>query len=146
MTTRYKPEEWVAIVAATERGLVVSDEPYMCPEVGSPAFAKTIDHTLLKLDSRAVQFDSLCAEARVDGFAVCSNDAVDHRGSSDCADTRSTECVREASFRASVLGRPEGYERQGRKCYRIPRRQLRSAPETAVRRAPYTFISRLIAS
>lgn len=31
---------------------------------------RTIDHTLLKLETRPVQVDDLCAEARVDGFAV----------------------------------------------------------------------------
>lgn len=71
MTTRYTNEEWTTFIAEVEQGIVVSQEPYPCPAVGSPAFAKTIDHTLLKLDAKAVQFDSLCAEARVDGFAVC---------------------------------------------------------------------------
>lgn len=71
MTTRYTNEEWTTFIAEVEQGIVVSQEPYPCPAIGSPAFAKTIDHTLLKLDAKAVQFDSLCAEARVDGFAVC---------------------------------------------------------------------------
>lgn len=70
MVSRYTNAEWAAIVDQTDREVKVSQQPYVCPDVGSPAFAKTIDHTLLKLDVRAVQFDELCAEARVDGFAV----------------------------------------------------------------------------
>ncbi|KAK4540628.1 hypothetical protein LTR36_009059 [Oleoguttula mirabilis] len=72
MTTRYTNEEWTSFIAEVERDVVVTQERCPFPDYGSPAFAKTIDHTLLKLDAKAVQFDSLCAEARVDGFAtVC---------------------------------------------------------------------------
>ena len=72
MTTRYTNEEWASIIAQTSAELPIPLLPYACPAIGSPAFAKTIDHTLLKLDARPVQFDELCAEARVDGFAtVC---------------------------------------------------------------------------
>lgn len=70
MTARYTNAEWATIIQQTEQSLTISQEPYECPEVGSPAFMKTIDHTLLKLEARSVQFDDLCAEARVDGFAV----------------------------------------------------------------------------
>ena len=70
MTTRYTNDEWTLFIAEVERDLFVSQEPYPCPLIGSPALAKTIDHTLLKLEARAVQIDALCAEARVDGFAV----------------------------------------------------------------------------
>ena len=73
MTTRYTNAEWAAIIEQTERELVVSEtKAYLAPDVGSPAFMKTIDHTLLKLDAKAVQIDALCSEARVDGFAVRS--------------------------------------------------------------------------
>lgn len=68
--SRYTDAEWAAIIARTEQDLVVSPEPYPCPEVPSTAFTKTIDHTLLKLDVKEVQFDELCAEARTDRFAV----------------------------------------------------------------------------
>lgn len=74
MTNRYTDEEWHSIVLKTESGLVVSppqQQKYACPEIGSPAFMQTIDHTLLKLEAKTAQFDDLCAEARVDGFAVC---------------------------------------------------------------------------
>ena len=74
MTTRYTNEEWATIIARVEKGVVVSQEPYPYPQIGSPAFAKAIDHSLLKLVAREVQFDDLCAEARVQGFAVSSHD------------------------------------------------------------------------
>lgn len=68
--SRYTDAEWTAIIAQTERDLVVSDAPRRCPDVPSTEFFKTIDHTLLKLEVREVQFDELCAEARTDRFAV----------------------------------------------------------------------------
>ena len=71
MTLRYTNAEWERFVQETEVGLVVKQEPYPCPAFGSKAFMKTMDHTLLKLDARPPQFDTLCAEARVDSFAVC---------------------------------------------------------------------------
>ena len=70
MTLRYTNEEWEVFIKETIDDLEVSQEPYPCPTIGSPAFMKTMDHTLLKLDSRSSQFDDLCAEARVDLFAV----------------------------------------------------------------------------
>lgn len=73
MTARFTNAEWTAIIQQTEKDLAISQEPYPCPEIGSPDFMKTIDHTLLKLEARSAQFDDLCAEARVDGFAVCDN-------------------------------------------------------------------------
>lgn len=73
MTSRYTNTEWTAIIEQTERELVVSQDPYPCPEIATPAFMKTIDHTLLKLEARSAQFNDLCAEARVDGFAVRRN-------------------------------------------------------------------------
>ena len=69
-TSRYTNDEWATIIGEVEKEIVVSHEPYPYPDIGSPAFAKTIDHSLLKLEAKAVQFDDLCAEARVDGFAV----------------------------------------------------------------------------
>lgn len=70
MTTRYTNADWAAIIEQTERELVISQEPYPCPDIGSAAFMKTIDHTLLKLEAKPVQFDELCSEARVNEFAV----------------------------------------------------------------------------
>lgn len=71
MPTRYTDAEWSAIVQQTAREVVVSSsQTYPCPEVPSVEFCKTVDHTLLKLEAREVQFDELCAEARTDRFAV----------------------------------------------------------------------------
>ena len=70
MTNRYTDTEWATFIEDTATNLDLSLEPYPCPAIGSPAFMQTIDHTLLKLEARAAQFDDLCAEARVDGFAV----------------------------------------------------------------------------
>lgn len=76
MPNRYTDAEWAAIIAQTEKDLVVSAEGYPCPDVPSTAFFKTVDHTLLKLEAREVQFDELCAEARTDRFAVCLLDSA----------------------------------------------------------------------
>ncbi|GAB7351901.1 hypothetical protein MBLNU459_g2443t1 [Dothideomycetes sp. NU459] len=88
MTTRYTDDEWATIIAETERNVRVSDQPYACPPVGSPEFARTIDHTLLKLEATSRQIDDLCAEARVAEFAtVCvrpnyvSQAVIDLKGS-----------------------------------------------------------------
>jgi hypothetical protein len=70
MTTRYTNEEWTRFIAKVERDVQVTDAVYPCPKLGSKAFAKTIDHTLLKLEAKLPQFDAVCSEARVDGFAV----------------------------------------------------------------------------
>ncbi|KAK4555409.1 hypothetical protein LTR86_007706 [Recurvomyces mirabilis] len=73
MTTRYTDDEWARFIAEFEKDLVVSDVTCVCPDLGSEGFAKTIDHTLLKLDARSAQFDSVCAEARVDNFACVAD-------------------------------------------------------------------------
>ena len=73
MTTRYTNTEWARFIAEVERDVVESHHhttPYPRPAIGSAVFARTIDHTLLKLETTAVQIDALCAEARVHGFAV----------------------------------------------------------------------------
>lgn len=77
MTTRYTNAEWDTIIRETEGEVlyrVASKQTASgarCPPIGSEAFTKTIDHTLLKLEAKPSQFDDLCAEARVDRFAVC---------------------------------------------------------------------------
>lgn len=76
MTSRYTDHEWAAFIQQTERGLVGSLTAYPCPDIESSTFTKTIDHTLLKLETKAVQIDDLCAEARVNGFAVCRHGRV----------------------------------------------------------------------
>lgn len=71
MTTRYTDDEWASIIAQTERNVRVLEVPRPCPSIDSPDFARTIDHTLLKIEATSKQIDGLCAEARVAGFAVC---------------------------------------------------------------------------
>ena len=48
----------------TEQELSSSPVQYEAPGVGTEAFAKTIDHTLLKLEATGEQVDSLCEEAK----------------------------------------------------------------------------------
>lgn len=75
MTTRYTNAEWTSIIAETEQKVLssVSEEPRPCPPIDSRDFARTIDHTLLKIETTRIQIDALCAEARVAGFAVGTN-------------------------------------------------------------------------
>lgn len=70
MTTRYTQDEWIAIFDDTERHLSSSIVDYKAPVVGSLAFAKTIDHTSLKLGATQQDIDRLCAEARKHQFKV----------------------------------------------------------------------------
>ena len=69
MTTRYTPQEWRAIISEVARELEVYEQDY-CPDISKIDIARTIDHTLLKLDANPKQIDELCAEARVANFAV----------------------------------------------------------------------------
>lgn len=82
MTDRYTNEEWAAQIAETrkavlkevesgERGQKVYEGPRM--RNGNEALkelAKTVDHTVLKLDATSAQIDSLCSEARTEDFKV----------------------------------------------------------------------------
>jgi len=68
MTTRYTDEEWTAIIDDVARHVHISQTPYSTPATSSAEFARTIDHTLLKLDATSKQIDALCAEARIAGF------------------------------------------------------------------------------
>ncbi len=70
MTTRYTNEEWAVRIRDFERDLVVPRRQHPYPPIGSPAFAKLIDHTLLKLEATPTQIDTLCSEARSYGFKV----------------------------------------------------------------------------
>lgn len=82
MTGRYTNEEWAAQISETQRNVLaeVSERrseggkgwKYAAPGPASPELAKTVDHTVLKLDAKEAQIDALCAEARVDNFkSVC---------------------------------------------------------------------------
>lgn len=68
-TTRYTESEWRAMISEVARELEVYEQDY-CPDIDKIDIARTIDHTLLKLDATPKQIDELCAEARVANFAV----------------------------------------------------------------------------
>jgi hypothetical protein len=70
MTDRYTNAEWAIQIAETQKNVVAQQQYYAAPKLGSKEFAQTIDHTLLKLDATAAQIDTLCSEARVEGFKV----------------------------------------------------------------------------
>ncbi|KAI4175123.1 MAG: hypothetical protein LQ343_001884 [Gyalolechia ehrenbergii] len=72
MTTRYTQAEWRVIIEEAERDLPSSFPRYKAPTLGTPDFAKRIDHTLLKLDATKEQIDLLCEEAKKHAFqSVC---------------------------------------------------------------------------
>ena len=70
MTTRYTDDEWEAIIDKAEGNLPRTPVEYKAPTVGSEEFAKTIDHTILKLDATKEQVDAICEEARRFNFKV----------------------------------------------------------------------------
>ena len=55
---------WSAMFDQTEQELSSSPIQYEAPSIGTESFAKTIDHTLLKLDATSEQVDKLCEEAK----------------------------------------------------------------------------------
>lgn len=82
MTGRYTNEEWAKQIAETQRKVLAEVQDrgreggrgwkYKVPKAASTEIAKTVDHTVLKLDAKEAQIDSLCAEARVENFkSVC---------------------------------------------------------------------------
>lgn len=84
MTDRYTNEEWAAQIAETQKAVLKevesgerAEKVYEGPKMrnGSEALkelAKTVDHTVLKLDATSAQIDSLCSEARTEDFkSVC---------------------------------------------------------------------------
>ena len=70
MATRYTQDEWLAVFDQAERDLS-SPLEYTAPSVETAAFAKTIDHTLLKIEATGEQVDALCEEAKRHDFKVC---------------------------------------------------------------------------
>ena len=70
MTTRYTDDEWETIIDKAEGNLPRTPVEYKAPNVGSEEFAKTIDHTILKLDATKEQVDAICEEARRFHFKV----------------------------------------------------------------------------
>ena len=70
MTTRYTDDEWETIIDKAELNLPSTPVEYKAPNLGSEEFAKTIDHTILKLDATKEQVDAVCEEARRFHFKV----------------------------------------------------------------------------
>jgi len=70
MTTSYTQHEWVTIFDEAEQALPGILPEYRAPTVGSAAFARTIDHTILKLGATQKDIDRLCAEAKKHMFKV----------------------------------------------------------------------------
>jgi deoxyribose-phosphate aldolase len=80
MTDRYTNEEWKAQIDETVKCMmreVASGEKkvYQGPRMrnGEEALkelAKTVDHTVLKLDATAPVIDGMCSEARTESFKV----------------------------------------------------------------------------
>jgi deoxyribose-phosphate aldolase len=65
--------EWASAISNFEQSLTVAEsKKYPASTPGSAEFNKTIDHTLLKLDATAEQFEKLLEEAKQEKFAVCS--------------------------------------------------------------------------
>ncbi|KAL6712479.1 hypothetical protein ACN47E_000356 [Coniothyrium glycines] len=84
MTDRYTNEEWNALIQETvknvmeevdsgERAKKLYDGPRMRNGVEAlKKLAKTVDHTVLKLDATSKAIDGLCSEARTEDFkSVC---------------------------------------------------------------------------
>jgi deoxyribose-phosphate aldolase len=87
MTDRYTNAEWATQIAETQRkifgqagetGWKGNGKKYELEggvRVGSQELghllARSVDHTVLKLDATAAQIDALCSEARTEGFKVC---------------------------------------------------------------------------
>jgi deoxyribose-phosphate aldolase len=84
MTDRYTNEEWNSQIQETikhvmkevdsgERTKKVYEGPRMRNgEEALRELAKTVDHTVLKLDATQSVIDGLCSEARTENFKVCA--------------------------------------------------------------------------
>lgn len=70
MTNRYTHDEWLAIIDRAKDCFQSISVDYKAPSIGTEAFAKSIDHTLLKLDATKEHIDKLCEEARRHNFKV----------------------------------------------------------------------------
>ena len=70
MTSRNTNDEWISIIERAENGVPSTFTEYKSPGLGTEEFAKSIDHTLLKLDAKQSQIDELCDEAKKHNFKV----------------------------------------------------------------------------
>ena len=76
MTPHHTNEEWLNIVEQAEKGNSGTFAEYNSPGLQTEAFAKSIDHTLLKLEATESQIDALCEEARKYNFKVIESNAL----------------------------------------------------------------------
>lgn len=70
MTIRFTQDEWITVIEGADKNLPLSKTFYEAPDLGTEAFAKCIDHTLLKLNATKEQIDVLCEEAKKYNFKV----------------------------------------------------------------------------
>ena len=70
-TARFTQHEWISIIDRAEQTFPSTPIEYKAPNLGTEAFTKAIDHTLLKLGATKIQIDRLCEEARRHNFQVC---------------------------------------------------------------------------
>jgi len=70
MTNENTNEEWLKVIEKVEKGVPTNFTEYKAPGLGTPGFAKCIDHTLLKLDATKHQIEELCEQAREYNFKV----------------------------------------------------------------------------
>lgn len=70
MTSGHTYDEWLTILEQAENGISSTSQEYKAPGPETEDFAKSIDHTLLKLEATQSQVDALCEEARKHNFKV----------------------------------------------------------------------------
>lgn len=70
MTKGNTKDEWLNVIEQAEQGVPSTFTKYEAPELGTQGFAKSIDHTLLKLEATESQIDQLCEEAKKHEFKV----------------------------------------------------------------------------
>lgn len=66
--------DWQKLAEETQNKLAIeqSSGKDVVSKLTLESLAKTVDHTLLKLDATEAQIDAVCEEAKKDKFAVCS--------------------------------------------------------------------------
>lgn len=64
--------DWQKLAEETQSKLVIDEASGqgLVSKLTCESLAKTVDHTLLKLDATEAQIDALCEEAKTDKFAV----------------------------------------------------------------------------
>lgn len=65
--------DWQKLAEEIQAKLVIDEDAgkEVVSKLTCESLAKTIDHTLLKLDATEAQIDALCEEAKREKFAVC---------------------------------------------------------------------------